>query len=147
MKLSTKGRYGTRAMVDLGLHQDAGPVNLRQIAGRQGVSRRYLEQIMVRLTSHGLVRPVRGRGGGFALSRPPSQIPLADIVEALEGPINVVDCVSDPGSCDRASSCATRDVWAEVANAIAQHLGGITLEDLCQGQRKKQETQATTYHI
>ena len=146
MKLSTKGRYGTRAMLDLVMHQ-GGPVNVKEIAERQGVSQRYLEHIMVRLASRGLVRPVRGRSGGFMVSRPASEITLAEIIEALEGPIDVVECVADSGVCDRVSFCATREIWEGLSQSITQYLSEMTLEDLYQRQRKKQETRTAMYHI
>jgi len=147
MKLSTKGRYGTRAMLDLAIHQSEEPVNVKGIAERQGVSRRYLEQLMVRLTSRGLVRPVRGRSGGFVLARSPSQITVAEVVEALEGRINIVECVEDSSICERAPLCVTREIWEEVSQAIARHLGQITLEDMAQRYRKRQEMGMAMYHI
>ena len=147
MRLSTTARYGARAMVDLAGSQEAGPVNLRHIAHRQEVSRRYLEHIVLRLQSSGLVRSVRGSGGGFALSRPASEITLADIVEALEGRISVVPCTEDLSSCHRRPFCVTRDVWAEVAEAIHTHLSGITLADLAARQIDKLEAAAATYSI
>ena len=147
MKLSTKGRYGTRAMIDLALNRDDGPVSSRDIARRQSVSRGYLEQILLRLASRGLVRPVRGRGGGFVLSKAPSEITAAQIIEALEGPVDVVECVEDPSACDRASYCVTRDVWAGVSRAIDAHLSGITLADMAKRQSEMHETGAATYSI
>lgn len=147
MKISTKGRYGTRAIVDLAMNQDTGPVDLKEIAKRQGVSRGYLEQLMLWLASHGLVRPVRGRNGGFILARPASRISLADVVEALEGRLNLSNCVEDPSLCDRASSCATREVWGGVSEAIVGYLRNISVEDLCQRQRKKDEVRAPMYCI
>ncbi len=147
MKLSTKGRYGTRAMLDLAMHHEDGPVNLKDIAERQGVSRRYLEHLMVRLASNGLVRSVRGRSGGFVLARRPSQITLAEVVEALEGHINVVDCVEDPNVCAHVSACVTYEVWEEVSRIITDHLSQVTLDDLCQRQRKKQQAGMAMYYI
>ena len=147
MKLSTKGRYGTRAMVDLALNDDAGPVSSKQIAERQDLSRGYLEQLLLRLASRGLVQPVRGRAGGFVLARVPSQITVAEIVEALDGPIDAVKCVDDPAACDRASYCATRDIWAEVSKVIDRHLSGITLADMAERQRERHETRAAMYSI
>ena len=147
MRLSTKGRYGTRAMLDVAIHQDGGPVSVKATAERQDVSRRYLEQLMLRLATAGLARPVRGRGGGFVLSRPASQISVADIVQALEGPINVVECVGDAGVCYRASSCAAREVWNEVSETVTCHLSQITLEDMAQRHRRSQETATAMYYI
>lgn len=147
MKLSTKGRYGTRAMLELAMRQETGPVNVKEIAEKQDISPRYLEHLMARLASRGLVRPVRGRGGGFVLSRPPSEITLADIVEALEGPISVVECVEDPAACDRYSTCATREIWEGVSQSITRYLGEMTLEELYQRQQEKDETKTAMYYI
>lgn len=147
MRLSTKGRYGTRAMVDLALNSKNGPVSSKDISQRERVSRGYLEQILLRLASRSLVRPVRGRAGGFVLSRPPSRITAAEIVEALEGPVDVVECTEDPACCERSLFCVTRDVWSGVSRAIDSHLSGITLADMARRQRQMQETRAATYSI
>jgi Rrf2 family protein len=147
MKLSTKGRYGTRAMLDLAMHQDNGPVNLKEMAQRQIISRRYLEHLMSRLVSAGLVRSVRGRSGGFVLAREPSEITLAEVVEALEGQINVVECTADPSTCNRASECVTRDVWDEVSKVITRHLASITLDDLRMRQQERMRAGTAMYYI
>ena len=147
MRLSTKGRYGTRAMVDLALNATNSPVSSRDIAERERVSRGYLEQILLRLSSRNLVRPVRGRAGGFLLARSASQITAAQIVEALEGPINVVDCTEDPACCERSFFCVTRDVWCGVSRAIDDHLSGITLADMAGRERQMREARAATYSI
>ena len=147
MRLTTKGRYGTRAMVDLALNSKNGPVSSGDIAQRECVSRGYLEQILLRLAAQNLVRPVRGRAGGFVLARSPSQITAAEIVEALEGPTDVVQCTEDPACCERSLFCATRDVWSGVSRAIDAHLSGITLADMAGRQREMQETRAATYSI
>ena len=147
MRLSTTARYGTRAMVDLAVSQDVGPVNLRDIAQRQEVSHGYLEQIMLQLKSNGLVRSVRGSGGGFALTRSASEITLAEIVETLKGRVSVVPCTEDHSFCDRWSFCVTRDVWADVAEAIHNRLSTITLADLAARQTSKFEAAAATYSI
>ena len=147
MRLSTRTRYGTRAMLDLAIHQGEGPVNVREIAERQDVSRRYLEQLMLPLASRGLVRAVRGRSGGFVLAKAPSQIILAEIVEALEGPIDLVECARDPGLCYRSSLCTTREIWEELSQSITDHLSRITLEEMAQRHRKRQEMETGMYHI
>ena len=147
MKLSTKGRYGTRAMLDMALHHDQSPISLKQIAERQDISRRYLEHLMVRLVSSGLVRSVRGRGGGFTLTRAPSEIALSEIMEALEGPINVVECEDDPSVCNRVSECVTREVWHEVSQVMMDYMGRITLEEMCRRHREKQSSGMRMYYI
>ena len=140
-------RYGARAMVDLASQEESGPVALGQIARRQEVSRGYLEQIMIQLRSRGLVRSVRGAGGGFVLTRPASEITLAEVTEALEGRICVVKCTEDPSVCDRSHHCAIRDVWAGVASVIHDRLNAVTLADLAARQAAKFETVAATYSI
>ena len=147
MRLSTKGRYGTRAMLDLAVRQTDGPVNIAEIARREDISARYLEQLMIRLASRELVRPVRGRGGGFVLARTPAEITLGEIIEALEGPVNIADCTRDPGVCDRSALCTTREIWEELSQTITIHLGQITLEDMAQRHRKKHESEMGMYHI
>ena len=147
MKLSTRSRYGARAMLDLAVHHAQRPVNIKEMAERQDISATYLEQLMLRLASHGLVRTVRGRGGGFVLSRPPSRIVMDEVVEALEGPTDLVECVGNPGLCYRAPSCVTREIWKEVSQDITDHLGRISLEDMAQRYRGKQEAGAHMYYI
>ena len=147
MRLSTKGRYGTRAMLDLAVHQTDGPVNIAEIAKREDISARYLEQLMIKLASRELVRPVRGRGGGFVLGRTPAEITLGEIIEALEGPVNVTDCTRDPSVCDRSTLCTTREIWEELSQTITSHLDQITLEDMAQRHRKKHESEMGMYHI
>ncbi len=147
MKLSTKGRYGTRAMLDLALHYGDGPILLKDVARRQEVSERYLEQVVTPLKLAGLLTSVRGAGGGFTLAKPPSQIRLSEIIQAVEGSIAPVDCVDDPQICPRADSCVTRDIWTEMKQAMSGILVSTTLEDLARRQREKGEPQATMYHI
>lgn len=135
MKLSTKGRYGTRLMVDLARHYGAGPILLKDIAERQQVSKKYLEQLIIRLKAHGLVSSVRGAKGGYILSRPPSEIRLIDIFETLEGPPHLVKCVADAESCSLASTCVTREVWTKLSEDISQRLNSITLDSLLRNQK------------
>lgn len=134
-------------MVDLALHQSEGPVNLNQIAERQQVSRRYLEQIMLQLAANGFVRPIRGRSGGFVLLRAASEISVGDVLVALEGPVRIVDCVGDPGICTRSPSCAIHDVWCEISDVVTRHFAGISLEELSHRQLIKEEAQLATYNI
>jgi len=147
MKLSTKGRYGTRAMLDLALHYGQGPILLKDIARRQQISDRYLEQVIIPLKAAGLVTSMRGAHGGFALAKPPSEIRLNVIMQVMEGSIALVDCVDDPRACSRADSCATRDVWTEMEKAMSGVLESTTLEDLVQRQREKEQPKTAMYHI
>ena len=130
MKLSTRVRYGTRALLDIAQHRGDKPVLLRDIAKRQQVSRNYLEQILGQLKAAGLVRSIRGVRGGFVLTKPPSEIKLSEIFLALEGPISLVECVEDANICERVGTCATRKLWKELSALITDVLGSKTLQDL-----------------
>jgi Rrf2 family protein len=141
MKLSTKGRYGTRAMLDVALQGGEGPVHLRDIARRQEISKKYLEHLVSRLEVAGLLRSIRGAGGGISLARPPSEIKLSQIFQTLEGPIVLVGCVDNPQWCPRSSGCATRDIWMQMGQLLSDFLESQTLEDLCRQQREKEQPQ------
>lgn len=130
MKLSTKARYGLRAVVDLAANHRNNPVPMTRIAGRQGISRKYLHAILSLLKSAGLVRSVRGAQGGYALARDPSEIHVLDVLEALEGSLSVADCVEDRSVCERAADCVTREVWRDLSRAIEDVLSRTTLADL-----------------
>lgn len=130
MKLSTKTRYGARAMLELALHFDEGVVSAREIATRQRVSRKYLEHLLASLRSASLVRSVRGAQGGHTLTRHPGQINLRQIYDALEGTEGFVVCTTCPQVCDRTASCATREVWTRMYAACMELLESTTLEDL-----------------
>ncbi|MBE9477737.1 MAG: Rrf2 family transcriptional regulator [Chloroflexi bacterium] len=134
MKLSTRGRYAVRAMLDLALQSGGGPTLIKDISERQQISRLYLEQLFTRLKAAGLVRSVRGPRGGFMLTRPPREIRFSDIVQAMEGSMAPVECVDDTMLCSRADSCVTRRVWAEVKEAMDEVLTATTLEDLVERQ-------------
>ncbi|MBC7347326.1 MAG: Rrf2 family transcriptional regulator [Clostridia bacterium] len=142
MKLSTKGRYGLRAVFDLAQHYGKGPVPLREVAERQGLSEQYLEQLFLGLRKHGLVKSIRGLRGGYTLSRPPGEITVGNIVRALEGPIAPVECVSeeDPEDCVRADHCVARLVWTRLRDAITDVLDSITLEDMCKTAKERDVT-------
>ena len=147
MRLSTKGRYGTRAMLDLALNSSEGPVLLRDIAKRQEVSEKYLEHSISALRKAGLVRSIRGARGGYVLAKLPSQIRLSEIMEVLEGSMAPVECVDDPQVCQRAQLCVTRDIWAKMKEAIDNILGSITLQDMVEQQNRKKNSKAIVYNI
>ncbi|MBF0595018.1 MAG: Rrf2 family transcriptional regulator, partial [Candidatus Omnitrophica bacterium] len=119
MKLSTKVRYSVRLMIDLAIHGAKGPVLLRDIAYRQDISEKYLGHLVPLLKSAGLINATRGSKGGFILLRLPSVITLKDIIEAVEGPICLVGCTSDPDQCKRSGSCSSRDFWGEATNGMS----------------------------
>ena len=132
MKFSTKARYGLRAMIELALHQDQGPVPVKIIAENQEISEAYLEQIMSTLTRRGLTKSIRGIRGGYLLARNPSRIKVGDIIKALEGPVVPVDCVNreDPLECTRYDKCVSRIIWEQVRDAVEEIFGTVSLEDL-----------------
>lgn len=133
MKISTRGRYGVRALYDLATQYGEGPVPLKTVAERQGISENYLEQLISPLRRAGLVRALRGMAGGYELGREPARITVGDIIRVLEGPIAPVDCVGESAhaaSCGNPDDCVTRRIWAKVADSIVAVLDGITLADL-----------------
>jgi Rrf2 family protein len=149
MQISTKGRYGLRAMVDMSLHYNEGPMALRVISERQGISESYLEQVFTNLRKSGLVKASRGSQGGYELSRPASQITTAQILQALEGPIVPVFCVDDTGSgpgCEREKGCVTRSFWEELRDQINDFLEKTTLQDLTDRARSAYQ-EAHMYYI
>lgn len=141
MKLSTRGRYGVSAMYDIAMHCQDGPVSLRSVSQRQGISDHYLEQLMVQLRRAGLVESVRGAQGGYTLGKDPKSITVGDIIEIMEGPIAPVACLlskkkNDRHYCVKSEKCVTRGVWKRVGESISEVLDGITLEDLCKDAKK-----------
>lgn len=140
MKISTKGRYGVSAMYDLALHYGSGPIALKSVAQRQGISEHYLEQLMGILRKAGYVKSVRGAQGGYALAKDPSHITVGDIIRIMEGPIAPVDCLLtdavDNEYCQRAGYCVTRGVWAKVRDSINDVLDSISLADLTREEEK-----------
>ncbi|HEY48495.1 MAG TPA: Rrf2 family transcriptional regulator [Dehalococcoidia bacterium] len=130
LRISTKGRYGTKALLDLAVCYGKGPVHVRNLAKSQRISERYLEQVLILLKVAGLVRSIRGAHGGFILARPPSEISLAEIIGAMEGSVSLVECVDHPGVCPHSARCVTRDMWVSMKNSLVGVLEAITLQDL-----------------
>ena len=140
MRLSTRTRYGTSAMLDLALNYEKGVVSVREIAARLQVSPKYLEYLLTSLRSAGLVRSVRGAQGGHMLTRHPDQINLREIYNAFEGTEGLVECTTSPEICDRTDICVTQEVWAQMYAACMEILESTTLEDLACRARNKQGT-------
>jgi len=138
MKISTRGRYGIRAMLDLAQHYDEGLVLVKDVAARQQISERYLEHLFLYLKTAGLVRSIRGARGGFVLNSSPDRIRLIEIVRASEGTWSLVECVCDAGVCSRSAKCAARDVWIELQSVIDEMLASLTLQDLLERQQSKE---------
>jgi len=148
MKISTKGRYGLRAMLDLATHATEGtPVYLSDIARREGISEKYLEHIFGALHKAGLVKSLRGRNGGYLLTKLPDEITLKEIITVLEGPCSLVDCVSDEKSCPKTNMCVTREIWSLLGHKIEEVLTGYTLATLAELQIQKTQHNMPMYHI
>lgn len=130
MKISTKGRYALRLMLDLARNGGDGPVSLRDVSKRQAISDKYLEQIVTPLTRMGLVRSVRGAGGGYLLTRKPADYSVGDILRPLEGDLAPVECATDPAFCQHREECATVYLWQEIHRAVAGVVDNMTLADL-----------------
>ena len=133
MKLTTRSRYGTRMILDMALHGQNGPVRIKDIAARQGVSVKYLEKLVRDLKEAGFVRSRRGPRGGHELDKPLAAISVGDIVRALEGDLSLVECGDEAGPCPRQVDCLTRGVWMEASRAMHEKLDSITLADLVAG--------------
>ena len=142
MRISSKGRYGTRALLELALHYGEAPILVKDIARSQQMSERYLEQLLIMLKVAGMVRSIRGARGGFTLARPPEEIKLSEIIQVMEGSIAPAECVDDSRLCQRASLCVTRDVWVKVQSATDSVLQSTTLQNLVELQTEK-EARAT----
>jgi Rrf2 family transcriptional regulator, cysteine metabolism repressor len=132
MKLSTKGRYGLKAMFDLAQNHGEGPIALKNVSQRQGISDHYLEQLIASLKKAGLVRSIRGAQGGYTLSRKPEQITVGEVIRALEGDLAPADCVSteDPLQCSEAGCCVTQPIWRKIRDSINKVIDSITLQDM-----------------
>jgi len=130
VRMSSKGRYSTRAMMELALHFGQGLVQVKDISARQQISERYLEQLLVRLRRAGLVRGIRGARGGFTLTKPPTEIRLSEIIKAAEGSVEPAKCLDEPELCPQSDGCVSRNVWGEIGRAINQVLEATTLQDL-----------------
>ena len=129
MKLSTKGRYGVKAMVDLAIHYGESPISIKSISQRQGISEYYLEQLFSALRKEKLIKSIRGAQGGYVLNKLPEEITVADIMEVLEGPIEISDCVEGT-TCNNGNCCATRLVWQKIKTSIEDVTTSVTLKDI-----------------
>lgn len=130
MKLSTKTRYGTRLMLDMAQHYGQGAIQLGEIANRQNISLKYLEQIIRPLKKANYVKSFRGAKGGHMLAKPPEEISVGEVVAVLEGGKTLVRCENNPAYCERVDTCLTRYLWLEAADAMFQRLSSVTFADL-----------------
>ena len=139
IRLSTKGRYGTRLMLNLAQHYNNGKeaIILKSVSEMEDISIRYLEQIIIPLKISKLVKSIRGAGGGYTLARKPSQIRLSEILQSLEGSCCLVECVDDDDYCTRIDTCATHDVWKKASTQLHDYFNKTTLQDLMLLEKKK----------
>ena len=131
MKLTTKGRYAVTAMLDLSLHSDQGPVSLLEISDRQSISLSYLEQLFSKLRRQGLVKSMRGPGGGYSLSRTPDEIAISSIIMAVDENLDVTNCGNANAGCNEDNKrCLTHNLWMDLSNRIQSFLDDISLQDM-----------------
>ena len=130
MTISTKSKYALRALIDLAVHYRGKPVLLKDIAKRENLSIRYLENIFTKLRTAGLLKSYKGRGGGFSLAHDPVNINLLDIVLLLDGDTAISQCVDEPSACKRSKICITRGVWIDLNNNFREYLESVTLNNL-----------------
>lgn len=130
MKLSTKGRYGLKAMFELAINYGKEPISIKYISDRQNISERYLEQIFSKLKKAGLIKSIRGAQGGYFLAKEPNDISVGDILNVLEGPITISECLKEEGSCSNSSRCVTRLVWKKMKDAIDEVVNTTFLQDM-----------------
>jgi len=147
MKLSTRGRYGTRALLELALHYEEGPIPLKDIARSQQISLQYLEHIITPLVAAGIIRSTPGARGGVWLAKSPQEVKLSEVIGLLEGSIAPVECVNDPKYCSRSDFCVTRDIWSELKKVMNGVLESTTLQDLVERQKRKEQPEEVMYHI
>lgn len=146
MKVSTKGDYGVRALVELAHHFGDGPTQSAEIAARQEVPEQYLDQLLSTLRRAGFIRSVRGPQGGHALIRDPGDVKLSEVMIALEGSLAPIACVDDPEACTRTGGCVQREVWERVRDATEEILDSVTIADLAE-KEKVQNKNGGRYHI
>ncbi|MCF8039405.1 MAG: Rrf2 family transcriptional regulator [Desulfohalobiaceae bacterium] len=129
MKLSTRSRYGTRMMLDFARHYEQGPVHLSDVADREKISIKYLEQLIIPLKREGLIKSMRGPKGGYILNKAPGEITFAQIIRILENASNLTDCVENPEVCEKSEECPTREVWVQTNRSMYEQLDTVSLAD------------------
>ena len=149
MELSTKARYTVRALIELSLHYGQGPLMLKEIARRQEIPDKYLEQLMAPLRVQNIVYTIRGNKGGYMLSKPPEEITIYEVVTTVKGSVAPVPCVEKEDFCNRMDICASRDVWCDLHQKIAEVLKNTTLAELAekQVQRRSAEDNRVSYTL
>jgi Rrf2 family protein len=147
MRMTMKGDYGLRAMIDLAAHYGQGPVPSSEIAGRQLIPEHFLDQLLITLRRAGLLKSQRGPQGGHMLARPPSQITMSDIIHALEGNTAPMECVPNPAVCQLSAGCGIREVWIQVEDYAQQLLNATTLDQLAERHRVPAQASGAMYYI
>lgn len=153
MKLSKKGEYALRALIDLAMNSDKGVVQAHDVARKENIPVKFLEQILLALKNAGILQSRRGVGGGYSLTRPPDQIPLGEIIRLIDGPLAPITCASRtaPGrcSCPDEATCGLRSVMVDVRDAVSEIVDRLTLADVCERTRDLQsrKTDIPTYRI
>jgi len=144
MRLTTKGRFAVTAMIDLALRQQNGPVTLAGISQRQKISLSYLEQLFGKLRRHALVQSTRGPGGGYTLARPMADISVADIIYAVDEPLDATQCGGKENCGDNDQRCMTHDLWASLNRVMVDYLDSVNLQDLVEKQRSRMAQQGSS---
>ena len=142
MKLSTRGRYGTRLVMDLSVHYGRGPILLKDIAKRTEITEKYLWQLIAPLKNAGLIKSTRGASGGYELAKHPKQMSLKDVIYVLEGSMCIVDCVDNSDCCSRSETCVSRDIWVDISEKITQTLESTNFADMVEKFKSKQNLPA-----
>ena len=130
MKLSTKSRYALRAIIELDAMSEGKPIFVREIAKRQDISERYLENIFTQLRASGVLISIKGKNGGFKLAKDPKEINLLEIVTAVEGKLSIVECAGNPNSCAKSADCVSRDIWDEINTTLVEKIGSYRLDEI-----------------
>ena len=137
MKISTKGRYGLRILMDLALHQSEKPRLIRDIAKSQQISEKYISRLVIALRKAGMIRSVRGVNGGFHIAMKPEDITLLNVIEVMEGPLSIVDCVAAPKRCAQHENCAPREIWCKLNADIRDLMRQTTLADILEAYNRQ----------
>lgn len=140
MKISTKGRYALRLMLDLAMHKQEGYISIKTVSGRQEISEKYLEQIIKMLSKSGLVESIRGAQGGYRLTKEPEDYTVGEILRVTEGSLAPVSCLDEEHHCENCDNCPTIEIWQNVLDAINEVVDGITLQYLVDKQNRNSDT-------
>jgi len=132
-------------MIELAMHYGEGPVDIKDIAHRQGIPEKYLGNLILPLKTAGLIHSTRGAHGGYALSRPPASINMSDVLGALEGSLSLAECVDDPKTCPRSKGCPSRDVWLALSEKMVETLKSLSLKELAERENSKNQSESVYY--